>query len=422
MSSISTRRTVHPQAVAGIALCISLFAAAGCGSPNAGGHSSGSGGKNNSGSGGSSSGGNSGSGGNSSSGGNTGSGGSSSTGGNSGSGGDTSTGGANGTGGSSTGGSGTGGDSGTGGSGTGGMDTSGTGGMDATGGAGGMSFQLKCGIATATNDVYSAALASNAPNISDFTYTDGSTGIRADGFFIGDTYNQVTALSYHFPNAPPPVAAGGADGGGTSGGGTSGAGGTAGHAGAGGQAGGSAAGGNGGAGGTAVVPGPGPIGITEDMTASNWHITGWVGQSASAFVMNFVCLIDASAYDGVEFTLKGNAGTPSTLTMQAAFAGDEPGDYVVPGMGLCNSGLGACSAPFAMINVPATVATVQVPWTAFTGGKPVSALDPKQLVLFRWSFISRPTPYPVDVTLDDMKFYSANAAAAPLLLRARDRP
>ena len=266
-----------------------------------------------------------------------------------------------------------------------------------------MSFLVTCGIATATNNVYSAALASNAPAISDFTYTDGSNGIRADGFFIGDTYNQVTALSYHFPDAPPPVVA-------TGGGGAGGAGGVAANGGAGGKGG---AGGVGGAAGAAVVPGP--IGLTEDMTGSNWHITGWVGQSASAFVMVFTCLIDASAYDGLQFTLKGNAGTPSTLTMQAAFAGDEPGSYVVPGMGLCNSSLGACSAPFAMINVPANVTTVQVPWTAFGGGKPIAALDPKQLVLFRWSFISRPAPYPVDVTVDDMKFYSATAA--PLMLR-----
>lgn len=259
-----------------------------------------------------------------------------------------------------------------------------------------MSFLLTCGIATATNNVYSAALASNAPLISDFTYTDGSDGIRADGFFVGDTYNQVTALSYHFPDAGPPGVA------------TGGAGGAAANGGAGG------AGGRGGAAGAAVVPGP--IGLTEDMTASNWHITGWVGQSASAFVMAFTCIIDASAYDGLQFTLKGNAGTPSTLTMQASFAGDEPGSYVVPGMGLCNSSLGACSAPFAMINVPANVATVQVPWTAFGGGKPIAALDPKQLVLFRWSFISRPAPYPVDVTIDDMKFYSATAA--PLMMGA----
>lgn len=268
-----------------------------------------------------------------------------------------------------------------------------------------MSFLLTCGITTATNNVYSAALASNAPLISDFTYTDGSNGIRADGFFIGDTYNEVTALSYHFPDAPPPVVPTGGAGGVEANGGAGGKAGAGGHGGAAGHAG---AGGHGGAAGAAVVAGP--IGLTEDMTGSNWHITGWVGQQASAFVMAFTCLIDASAYDGLQFTLKGNAGTPSTLTMQAAFAGDEPGSYVVPGMGLCNSSLGVCSAPFTMINVPANVTTVQVPWTAFGGGKPIAALDPKQLVLFRWSFISRPTPYPVDVTIDDMKFYSATAA------------
>jgi hypothetical protein len=146
------------------------------------------------------------------------------------------------------------------------------------------------------------------------------------------------------------------------------------------------------------------VGLHEDLTGSNWHITGGVGQSATAFVLKFVCLINAAAYDGVEFTIKGSAGTPSTLAVQLGFAGDETGSYTTPGLGLCSAG---CQAPSASIAVTSTVTKVQLPWSRFTGGRPMPGVDPTQLALLLFAFTSKATPYPVDVTVDDVHFFTA---------------
>jgi hypothetical protein len=283
----------------------------------------------------------------------------------------------------------------------------------AIGGSGGMSFLLACSIATASNDVYTASSATNAPSISDFTYAGGPTG----SLFSGDTYNQVTGYSYHFPDLPQ-QASGGAGGGEAGAGGIGGASGSGGEVGAAGH-GGAGAGGHGGTGGLAGAGGHagtgghggaggapygGPLGISEDFSASNWHVTGWVGGDASAFVWQFTCLIDASAYDGVQFTIKGNAGVPNVLTMQASFAGDETGSYTTAGFGLCS---GICQPPSTTVNLTSAVTTVQIPWSKFTGGRPVASVNPAQLVRFLWAFTSRPAAYPVDVTIDDLQFYSA---------------
>jgi hypothetical protein len=323
------------------------------------------------------------------------------------------TGGATGTGGGNIGiGSGGGAVIGSGGSGTGGSNGSGGdlgigGDTGSSGGAGGMSFLLTCGIQMAVNSVYPASAASNAPLITDFTYSPGSS---PNSTFFGDTYNQVTGLSYHFPDRPVDSSggaggdasgAGGVGGGAAGGRGGAGGRGAAGRGGVGGR-GGAGAGGRGGAGGFAPVLGP--IGLTEDLTASDWHITGVVGGQATAFVLQFTCTIDASAYSGIQFTIKGNAGAPGRLSLQLAFAGDETGSYVTPGYGLCS---GTCQAPTTSITVTPTVTTIQIPWSRFTGGRPIASVNPAQLVRLLWAFTTSATPYPIDVTIDDLIFFTA---------------
>jgi len=306
-----------------------------------------------------------------------------------------------------------------------------------TGGAGGMSFLLMCNINQAAGNVFPADKASNAGIITDFTYTTGNDGVGGNSIFFGDTYNQVTGLSYHFPDLPVTQATGGAGGdlglGGQSGeggaggsvrgsggagmGGRGGPPGTGGRRGMAGRPGMPATGGMSGApggmsgtagtsGGTGGATAPVVLGLHEDLTASNWHITGEVGQSATAFVLQFVCLINAAAYDGIEFTIKGSAGTPSAVTLQLAFAGDEAGSYTTPGLGLCS---GVCQAPSTSIPVTSTVTKLQLPWSRFTGGRPMANLDPSQLARLLFAFTSKAIPYPVDVTIDDLHFFNAPA-------------
>lgn len=370
MSVTQPRRTVGLNIAL---LCGSLLVAAGC-SPSASTStvSAKTGGKTGSSSGGAGSLGSGGSpsstGGSKASGGDTGSGSGGSLGG---TGGTVGTGGAVGTGGDSSvaGSTGSGGDAGLGGAG-------GTG-LTGMGGMGGMGFMIACDVSQGQPAGKVVAI---APLISDFTYVDGTNEVKEGSFSFGNFYDAPSGYSFHYPDRGS-VTAGGAGG----------------NAGA---------GGNGGAGGGAAGGGAlGPVGITENLTGSDWHISGVIG-NYSAFVVTLACATDASAFSGIQFTISGTAGTPNRLTMQAAFAGDEAGSRVTPTTGMCE---GTCSAPFTTVNVTATKTLIQIPWSTFTGGRPISTVNPAQLTALRWVFNWNPAlqPYAVDLRVDDLSFIPA---------------
>ena len=151
----------------------------------------------------------------------------------------------------------------------------------------------------------------------------------------------------------------------------------------------------------------GSPGLTEDLTASNWHITGLVSNAmnAYAFVLSFTCTIDASAYSGVEFTIRGNAGPLNSLTLQTGFGGDLPPTAGGFGTGVCPPN--GCASPSAVLTVTPAVATIRLPWSAFTGGRPMGTVNPAQLVQLLWGLAIRPAPYNVDLVIDDLRFYNA---------------
>ena len=182
--------------------------------------------------------------------------------------------------------------------------------------------------------------------ISDFTYTDGTGAVRDASFSFGDYYAAPSGYGFHFPDriprmCPEPATggAGGVDAGPESpvldastaamddagasnfmsnadagmGGDILDAGSPPGEADAG-------MGGAADAGAPADEPACFTPGLTEDLTDSNWHITGLVN-GAAAFAVGTVCNIDASLFDGIEFTIRGNAGNPSQLRVEIGFAG-----------------------------------------------------------------------------------------------------
>jgi hypothetical protein len=254
---------------------------------------------------------------------------------------------------------------------------------------GGMGFMISCEVSQAQAAGKVVAI---APLISDFTYVDGTTDVKEGSFSFGNFYDAPSGYSFHYP-----------DRGSAS---TGGAGGAAGAAGASGGAGGGATA-TGGRGGAAGMAGGalGPVGITENLTGGDWHISGVIG-NYSGFVVSLACATDASAFSGIQFTISGTAGTPNRLTMQAAFAGDEAGSRVTPMIGMCE---GTCSAPFTTITLTATKTLVQIPWSTFTGGRPISTVNPAQLTALRWIFNWSPTmqPYAVDLRIDDLSFIPA---------------
>ncbi|MEP6653684.1 MAG: hypothetical protein ABJA82_10015 [Myxococcales bacterium] len=296
------------------------------------------------------------------------------------------TGGAVGTGGDSSvaGSTGSGGDTGLGGAG-------GTG-LTGSGGMGGAGFMIACDV---SQGQAAGKVVAIAPLISDFTYVDGTNEVKEGSFSFGNFYDAPSGYSFHYPDRGS-VSTGGAGGNAGAGGGVVGTGGRGGAAGTGGR---------GGAAGTAGGGALGPVGITENLTGSDWHISGVIG-NYSAFVVTLACATDASAFSGIQFTISGTAGTPNRLTMQAAFAGDEAGSRVTPMTGMCE---GTCSAPFTTVNLTATKTLIQIPWSTFTGGRPISTVNPAQLTALRWVFNWNPAlqPYAVDLRLDDLSFIPA---------------
>ena len=55
--------------------------------------------------------------------------------------------------------------------------------------------------------------------------------------------------------------------------------------------------------------------------------------------------------------------------------------------------------------VTAAPATVSVAWADFTGGKPVSYVEPKDIISIYWYFVwASGSSYPVDIVIDDLTF------------------
>jgi hypothetical protein len=318
------------------------------------------------------------------------------------SGGDSGLGGVSGTGGGP--GTGTGGSGETGGTGSGG--DSGLGGESGSGGAGGQPFVLKCDLPSAP---VGGPVLATMPVISDFTYTDGTDAVRATNFSFGNYFDSPSGYSFHYPDRN--LSDCGGAGGASAGTGGRGAGGTAGSGGGGAGGGGSSGTGGGPPGGTCAAPG-----LSEDLTGSTWHIVGRVN-SAASFAIGVVCNIDASAYAGIEFTIKGTAGTPSELRMEVGFAGDTRGSHDPdnPALGTCDFD---CNAPSTVIPVTATETLIRLPWSMFRVGTPMPSVNPTAINSISWGFLngSSTNAYNVDVTLDNLHFMEA---ALPTAASAR---
>jgi hypothetical protein len=161
--------------------------------------------------------------------------------------------------------------------------------------------------------------------------------------------------------------------------------------------------------------------LTSDMSASNWHISGTVG-TYSGFGLYFdnCSRIDASAYTGISLKISGDAGpyggvtfgvdtledsiTAAWLNSHGSTGATNPGRCTPPADPTLNQwSQSACANPTASIPVTATPVTQTVLWTDFSGGKP-SDVNPGDIIGIHWVFTWGGTPYPVDITIDDLSF------------------
>jgi len=157
--------------------------------------------------------------------------------------------------------------------------------------------------------------------------------------------------------------------------------------------------------------------LSATVTNSALHLTGSIAAGhydGFGFYFGPDQGSDASAYTGFSFTISGSLGN-STLDIQMQMTPDYPLNQ--NNKGTCDyisADAGAwvyCVNPHATLptllsgDVTATAELVQVPFTSLTGGNPVSALDPMQLLGIQFQFNCGSTACTVDITLDDLTFY-----------------
>lgn len=120
---------------------------------------------------------------------------------------------------------------------------------------------------------------------------------------------------------------------------------------------------------------------------------------------------DASAYTGVSFSIKGNAGTGGKLNFRVQTNSNTAIDATNK-KGTCKptdttNTYPDCHPSAVDIPVTAEAKTIEVKFSELMGGVPVAAVDGKDIVGLEWSFAwagPTDTMYAVDVTLDDVKF------------------
>ena len=171
--------------------------------------------------------------------------------------------------------------------------------------------------------------------------------------------------------------------------------------------------------------------LTQTVTGGNWNIQGTVGTysggglwwscnmgTAGAASYISACTIDASAYTGISFTISGSIGpvsqgtgtvgltvavsTPSTTAPKLDSAGN------AKNCGTCTAT--TCGSSVA-VPVTATATTVSLTWAqlgvttpnAITGIS-FSFTDPFSLNSGYGTTPYTATPYPVDITIDDLQF------------------
>ncbi len=174
-------------------------------------------------------------------------------------------------------------------------------------------------------------------------------------------------------------------------------------------------------GGEYVYPTTGSAPLTSDVSQSNWHITGTVGDySGFGLYFDNCNRVDASKYKGISFTVSGSMGGNqltlgvSTLndSIAAGWINTHGGNSTAPGRCIPTSGTGqyseqGCSTPTKTIAVTSTPTVVNVLWSDFAGGSPEAGVaTPAEITSISWTlpWSSGGASYPVDVVIDDLSF------------------
>jgi hypothetical protein len=167
-------------------------------------------------------------------------------------------------------------------------------------------------------------------------------------------------------------------------------------------------------------------GVMRDPATDALHITGMVGGYGRGFNLWFAFCSDLSAFTGVSFVARGTAGMPTATDLPniIQFQLQSNSDYPWEPFAMATPpGIkGGCTAPAMMdpwgyCQAPTYNATLgdaaqAVTWAMMAGGAPVpwdAVNSPKEIVgiQFQFPWKEMGVAYPVDVTIDDIKFTGA---------------
>jgi hypothetical protein len=185
-------------------------------------------------------------------------------------------------------------------------------------------------------------------------------------------------------------------------------------------------------GGTFTYPSaPGdPNSVNSDISTGEWHLSGNIG-TYSGFGLYFQGCnrIDASAYLGLSFSIRGNVAMGGSLTFSVGTSSNDisflwlnslptpPNPLAAPNSGRCipamNQYDGTCASPSFSVPVTATETTIEVRWAGLAGGRPNASVDPAEITSISWNFPAPAgagtpdaMPYAVDLYIDDLAFIS----------------
>lgn len=181
-------------------------------------------------------------------------------------------------------------------------------------------------------------------------------------------------------------------------------------------------------GGTFQYPTAGAYPVTSDVSMSNWHLSGTIGDYSGFGLFLTDCnIVDASAFDGISFTVSGNVELMGSLTFSVGTSEDDishlwlnsqptpPNPPAVPNSGTCipasNQYDGTCGSPSYTFPVTPAETTINVRWEQLSAGRPRASVDPAKLTSIVWIFpppagagTVTPAPYEADIVIDDLRF------------------
>jgi hypothetical protein len=137
-------------------------------------------------------------------------------------------------------------------------------------------------------------------------------------------------------------------------------------------------------GGTYLYHGPDDVDLTATANATSLRLAGTITPLGYVGVVFwFDACVDASAFAGIAFSVGGSMGG-AVMKAQIQTHADYPVDVASSRGGCsytdCEDVFSECSGPVHQLVVPARPETIDLPWTAFSDGRPVNEVTPEGLV------------------------------------------